>query len=273
MAWGSTGPGWRRRSWICDARDDAGVITDWAFYAAAIPALLIAGMSKGGFGSGAAFAALPVMALAAPPSLALAVLLPILCAMDLVGLWAYWRQWDWRNVRALGLASVLGIVAGGLTFHLVNEDVLRLIIGVISLAFVGWSVARMRGGEPVSQPFSPRRVGVLGAVAGFTSFAAHAGGPLAAMALLPQRLDKTVYQATTVIVFWFMNVVKLVPYTALGLFRTDVLWTALVLLPLAPIGMMLGVRAHHRVSQVVFYRVIYALLMLTGLKLIRDGLT
>lgn len=248
------------------------MITDWVFYAAAVPAILIAGMSKGGFGSGAAFAATPILALVAAPTVATAVLLPILCVMDLVGLWAYWRQWDWRNVWSLSLAALLGIAIGALTFRYVDEDALRLTIGLIALAFVAQSVIRARRAPP-PLPFSLRRAGFWGTISGFTSFAAHAGGPVTAMHLLPQRLDKTVYQATTVIVFWFMNVVKLVPYGMLGLFRTDVMATALVLLPLAPVGMLLGVWAHHRISERWFYRVAYGLLVLTGCKLVWDGLT
>ena len=46
----------------------------------------------------------------------------------------------------------------------------------------------------------------------------------------------------------------------------------LVLLPLAPIGVWTGVRLARHVSQLVFYRLVYAGMLLTGIKLVWDGL-
>ena len=113
---------------------------------------------------------------------------------------------------------------------------------------------------------------IWGGLAGFTSFVAHAGGPLVAMHLIPQKLEKTAYQGATVLFFWWVNLVKLGPYAAPGLLDGENLTTSLVLAPLAPLAMGLGVWAHHRISERWFYRSIYALLAVTGVKLIWDGL-
>jgi len=45
------------------------------------------------------------------------------------------------------------------------------------------------------------------------------------------------------------------------------------LLPLAPVGIWLGLWMQKRVSDQVFYKVCYALLFITGLKLGYDGVT
>jgi uncharacterized membrane protein YfcA len=110
-------------------------------------------------------------------------------------------------------------------------------------------------------------------VAGFTSFVSHAGGPPAAVHLLGQRLSKEQYQATTVIVFWWVNLVKFVPYAALGLFTSATLMANVVMIPFALLGVWIGVVLHHRIPALWFFRVTYVLLTLTGGKLVFDALT
>ncbi|HMS80646.1 MAG TPA: sulfite exporter TauE/SafE family protein, partial [Burkholderiaceae bacterium] len=65
------------------------MIGDPLFWAAAVPAVLLAGVGKAS-GNGLGMVAVPLMALAMSPAAAAAVMLPILVAMDLIGLWA-WR--------------------------------------------------------------------------------------------------------------------------------------------------------------------------------------
>ena len=86
-------------------------------------------------------------------------------------------------------------------------------------------------------------------------------------------LEKTTYQATTVVFYLLINYVKLLPYTWLGQFTAGNLTTSAVMLPVAFAGMLSGVWVHDRVPQALFYRICYCLLFLTGLKLLYDGLS
>ena len=246
-------------------------ISDPWFYVVAVPAVLLSGISKGGFGGGLGILAVPLMALFVSPFHAAAIMLPILCTMDLFGLWAYRNTWDRRNLIIMLPAALVGIAVGALTFRFFDEDFVRLLVGGIAVAFTlnRWLKRQPKGG---------RGAGIVSGsawsvVAGFTSFVAHAGGPPLQFHLLPQRLDKTVYVGTTVVFFLVVNYVKLVPYGILGLFSPANLGTALVLAPLAPLGIRLGVRLHSVVPEVWFYRVCYVMLLLTGCKLIWDGLS
>ena len=67
---------------------------DLAFFAVAIPAVLIPAASKGGFGGGAGFVSAPLLALAMPPAQAVGLLLPLLMLVDVLSLRPYWRRWD-----------------------------------------------------------------------------------------------------------------------------------------------------------------------------------
>ncbi len=247
------------------------MIEDPLFYLLAIPAVIVSGISKGGFGGGIGMLAVPLMALTTSPVQAAAIMLPILCAMDLLGVWAYRGRWDRRNLAILLPASLLGIGLGVVSFKYLDAAAIRLIIGSIAVSFSMryWLVGTGTAGTP-QQP-SVARGTFWGTVSGFTTFVAHAAGPPVAVYLLPQRLDKTVFVGTTVIFYIFVNYVKLVPYTWLGLFSTSNLYTSAVLLPLAPVGMGLGIWLHNRVSDAVFYRLCYVFLFFTGVKLLWDG--
>lgn len=249
------------------------MITDPLFYLAAVPAVLISGVSKGGFGAGLGLLAVPMMALVLPPVQVAAIMLPILCVMDVVGIWAYWKKWESRELLRLSLAATVGIVAGALTFHLLESWSIRLLIGVIALGFTAnyWLRRLARNGTPQRRP-TPSSGWLWGAVSGFTSFTAHAGGPPVNVYLLPLGLPKTQYQATTVAFFLLVNYVKLVPYTALGLFTGENLATAAVLLPVAVAGILAGIWLHDRVPTGLFYTACYLFLALTGVKLVYDGL-
>lgn len=249
------------------------MITDPWFYVVAVPAVLVFGISKGGFGGGLGTLAVPLMALVISPVQAAGILLPILCLMDLMSLWAYRGQWVWTELRVLLPASIVGIGIGTALFEYMSPAVIRLIVGVVAVTFTLHYVLSRRK-KAGTQAHFPRSAGILGgATAGFTSFVAHSGGPPINMYLLRRPLDRTDFVATTVLFFAVVNYVKLIPYAWLGQFQATNLLTSLVLAPLAPIGILIGVYLHKRVSDRVFFGIVYVLLFAVGLKLIADGIT
>ena len=248
------------------------MITDPLFYAAAIPAVLLFGISKGGFGGGLGTAAVPLMALVVSPVQAAAILLPILCLMDLVALWKFRGKWVWPELRILLPASLLGILVGTLLFGYMSPFVVKLIVGTVAITFtLHYWISRHRYRQP-SLPDFPRKYGIVGAsVAGFTSFVAHAGGPPINMYLLRRPLNRTDFAATTIVFFAVVNYVKLVPYTWLGQFDATNLATSAALAILAPIGVLTGAWLHARVSDAFFFAFVYVLLFAVGIKLVYDG--
>ncbi|WP_299353997.1 sulfite exporter TauE/SafE family protein [uncultured Shimia sp.] len=233
-------------------------------------ATVFAGVSKGGFGSGAAFASSALLALVLPPATALGLMLPLLMLIDVTTLRPYWMRWSWPDARLLVLGGIPGAVLGAALFTVANDDVLRLLIGGVALGFVMWRLVPGTGRIRVQPGWSG---GLAGVIAGFTSFVSHAGGPPVAVYLLSRGLEKTAYQATTVLVFWIINIAKAIPYGVLGVFTIETLKADLMLAPFALFGAWLGVKAHHWVSERHFFGVTYAMLTVTGLKLIWDALT
>ncbi len=250
------------------------MITDPIFYLAAIPAVVFFGIAKGGFGSGLGVLAVPLMAMVVEPVKAAAILLPILCVMDLIGLWAYRGKWVWPELRILLPAASVGIVAGTLMFEYMSPARLRLLLGVVAVSFTlhHWLQSRLSR-ESGQKLFGPV-VGIGAAtVAGFTSFIAHSGGPPITMYLLRRGIDRTQFVATTVVFFAVVNYVKIAPYAWLGQFDDSNLMTALVLAPLAPVGMGMGIWLHKRVTDRFFFQIAYVMLFVVGIKLMWDGIS
>lgn len=250
------------------------MIADPWFYLAAVPAVFVFGVSKGGFGGGLGTLSVPLIALVISPVQAAAILLPILCLMDLVAVWTFRGRWIIPELRVLLPASLLGILIGTLLFGYMNAAVIRLIVGVVAVVFTLHFWLTWRGAGAKSHPDFPRSLGVLGgAVAGFTSFVAHAGGPPLSMYLLRRSLDRTEFAATAILFFAVVNYVKLIPYGWLGQFDTTNLLTSLVLAPLAPLGVLTGAWLHRRVSDRLFFGLVYGLLLAVGIKLMADGVS
>ena len=246
------------------------LITDPWFYAAAIPAVLLMGLSKSGFGSGFGSLAVPIMALTISVPQAAAIMLPLLAVMDVLGVTAYRRHVDLTLIRLLLPAGLVGTVVGTLLFGVLSPTTVAAVVGGLTLTFLA---QRLFFPPRADAPPPPRWLGRLLAVAsGFTSFVAHAGGPPINAYVLPLRLSPVVFSATMAVFFAAVNASKWIPYAWLGLIDWRNMTTALALMPFAPMGVWLGVRLVHRVRQDWFYRLVYAGMFLTGCKLLWDGL-
>jgi uncharacterized protein len=233
-------------------------------------AVALVGLSKGGLGGAFALMGVPVMSLVMPPVLAAAVLLPILLMMDALSLWI-WRHWRDREVlRVMLPAAMIGIGVGWLTAAIIPEAAVRLIVGIVALGFaLRAMLGRFTGGAP---RHVPAMGWFWGAITGFTSFVAHTGGPTFQVHVLSKRLDPKIYTGTSVLFFAIVNLVKVVPYAALGMFESDVLLSALITLPLAALTVRIGAAIIRRMSAEVFYPFTYTMVVLVGFKLVWDGI-
>lgn len=250
-----------------------------AFYPVAVVAILITGISKGGFGQGSGGLAVPLMSMFIVPAEAAGIMLPILCAMDIFGVHAYRNSWSPRHVKIMLPGALVGIALGALAFGFLPANAIRLLIGIIAITFAlnQWfrfteKIAR-RLALAHGQPPGSAAGAFWGGVSGFTSTLAHAGGPPFAIYMLAQKVDKTILVGTSAVFFLVVNYTKLVPYYFLGQLNVGNLTAALIFSPLAPLGVWLGVWIHRRMSQATFFNVSYSLLLATGAKLVYDAAT
>lgn len=245
------------------------LVTDPAFYAVAVPAVLLTGLAKSGVAAGFGALAVPLMALVVPVPQAAAIMLPLLAVMDAIGVASYVRSADRSLLRLMLPAGLVGTGVGTLLFGVLAPATVAGLVGALTLAFLA---QRLFFPPRADAPPPPRWWGALLATAsGFTSFVAHAGGPPVHAFLLPLKLSPVRFAATSAVFFAVINASKWIPYAWLGLIDVRNMVTALVLLPLAPLGVWVGVRIVRRIDPRWFYRLLYAGMLFAGLKLLWDG--
>jgi uncharacterized protein len=243
----------------------------WIFYAAAAPAVILVGLSKGGF-AGLSMISLPLLTLVSAPIRAAAIMLPILIVQDMVSVWAYRRDFDRRIVGILLAGAMFGIALAALFAARVSDAAVLLFVGAIAAGFVLYSWFRRARGDD-----APRQARVApglfwGACCGFTSFIANAGGPPFQAYALPLKLKPQTYAGCQTMVFAVVNLVKLGAFFALGQVSTANFAISASLFPLAIASTFGGVWLVRRVQGAIFYKIVYGLTFVLGCKLIFDGL-
>jgi len=247
------------------------LFADAATVAAIVLAVIVVGLAKGGFvGFGAL--ATPLLALVLPPTVAAALLLPILIVQDAVSVWNFRHEWDRWIVAWMLPGALLGILCAYFFAAWVDERAMMVALGAITLAFGAWRLWLGRGGRTTAPSTAPGWTGTLFGVAiGVTSQIAHAGGPPFQMWAAPRGLPHARFVGTQSILFAIINWVKVPTFLALGVLTRPVLLTAAALVPLAIASTYAGVWLIRRLESARFYTIVYWLMVALGVRLIWQG--
>nr|WP_298249472.1 sulfite exporter TauE/SafE family protein [uncultured Halomonas sp.] len=240
----------------------------WLAWSLIIASVYLTGVSKGGFAGGFGTLSVPLMALAVGPIEAAGLLLPLLLVMDVFTVKAWWGYHDAKELYRLLPGLLVGVVVGTLLAGTLDENGVRLILGVISLLFAAYMLVKPTAGRPISPRWAlPASMGC-----GFTSFLAHAGAPPLNLYLMPRRLGKEAFIATSALSFAAVNLIKLPPYLWLGEINLTSAWASLALVPVAWIGVRSGLWLQHRVNETLFYRLVIAAMAVVGVQLVAKAI-
>jgi uncharacterized protein len=242
------------------------------FWAAAVVAAFLVGCSKGGLPM-VAMLSVPVMSLVMSPMLGAALLLPVYLISDVYGIFIYRKSFSPRNLAILIPAAALGIVAGYLVADAIDDDAVRVLIGVVGLSFLAMRLRSRLAGSPTPRSADIPRGVFWGSISGFTSFVSHAGGPAFQVYALPQQMPKLMFAGTSTILFAVINLMKVPPYIALGLLDWGDAGVVAILAPVAVFGAWLGYRITRIIPERVFFLLVEIALLLISVNLIRVGLT
>lgn len=237
------------------------------FYCVAIPAVFFNSLSKGGFGGALGGIAVPMLSLVIAPPQAAAIMLPLLCAADLIGIRRYSRFLALPHLLVMLVGGCMGVAFGTVAFGSFSDNTLRLLIGVIAVCFSVYYFLAPQANARDNNASWPKGL-FWGALSGYTSFVAHAGGPPAMTYLLAKRLDRAVYVATINAFFLVLNLLKVLPYVMLGQFTDATLTTSATLLPLVPLGVFGGFWLQGKINNRLFYRIAQIFLFISGLQLL-----
>ena len=240
-------------------------------FGVAATGVFVIGFMKGAFGGGFAIIGIPLLALVMDPIEAGTMLAPLFVAMDLFAL-RYWKPATWSkpDLSLLLPGLVVGIAIGFFVLRDLDRHAVEIVMALITLTFAAlW----LRGGGGVAVGTrSPAEALLAGGASGVTTMVAHSGGPPLAMYLLPLGLSKQVYAGTTSMFFTVGNLIKVGPWLLVGHLTPRLVTMMLLGVPFVFAGVWTGWRLHQRLDQIQLYRACYALLVVTAIKLLWDGI-
>jgi len=247
-------------------------------------AVFLIGVTKSGFGSGAGLMIVPMTAIAmrhmpAGAEAALPLLLPLLIVGDVVAIWQYRRHFSTAIIVRLAPGTVVGVIVGTLLLSWfaskkeMAEALINLEIGLESVFLVSlnwYREWRARHGVPPYRPSAVKSAAV-GAFAGTSSTLAHAAGPIIALHLLPQQLERGVFVGTCALYFFLVNTAKLPGYYFSGLFHQISPTFSLQFLPLVLLGAVFGFWVNRRIRDRLFTKTVYGITFALGWYILYRG--
>lgn len=244
---------------------------DYTFWAVAVAAVFIVGLSKSGLVGSMGMVAVPMLALVMDPRDATGMMLPVLLAMDAIAIWIYRKDANWHVLRIMLPGALVGTIVGWLLWSVVTDAQVLLAVGIITVLFMLDALLPIRKRLPDTPP--SRGWGAFwGGAAGITSFISHTGGPPFQIYTLPLGMSPTMYSATTAFFFAVVNTSKLIPFYFLGTLSVNNLELAAALIPFGLLGVGVGVFLVRRISAKAFYTIAYVLILLLGIKILYDGI-
>jgi uncharacterized membrane protein YfcA len=255
------------------------------WWAVVVLAIFLIGVTKSGFGSGAGLMIVPITAIAMRhlpdgAEAALPLLLPLLIVGDIIAIWQYRRHFSPMIIARLMPGTFVGVVIGTLLLRwfasqknlaeaLINTEIGFESVFLVSLNW--YREWRTRHGVPPYRPSIVKSTAV-GAFAGTSSTLAHAAGPIIALHLLPQRLERGVYVGTCALYFCLVNSFKLPGYYASGLFGQVSPIFALRFVPLVLLGALFGFWVNRKIRDSLFIKMVYAITFALGWYILIRGL-
>lgn len=233
-----------------------------------VVAALLVGFSKTGMpGAGIPAVALVAEVFRENTKLSVGAVLPLLLLGDLFAIAYYRRHADWKRLLALCPYVVAGMLPAYLVLGLVDDDLLRVAIGILILVLLLLHVVRQRYGF---QQLSERWwfTAVTGVLAGFATTVSNAAGPVMGIYLVSQHADKQRFLGTSAWFFFLVNVSKIPGYTALGMMTRRTLTFDVFLVPVVAAGALLGARILKRIPQAVFDVLVLALAGVAAVRMV-----
>jgi uncharacterized membrane protein YfcA len=228
--------------------------------------VLLIGISKSAFAGALGVFAVPLLMLKLPATEAIALMLPLLIIGDILSVRSYWKKWDHRLLLSLIPGAFIGVCVAYFIIDYINSEHLRLIIGIICISF---SLKNLFLKQTILTVLNNKVGGLIMSVfSGMTSTLVHAGGPpiiiyFSAIGLAPHK-----FIATASAFFAMMNILKLIGATSLGVLTSEIIFTAIVFIPLAFIGNWIGVRIIKSLNKLLFLKIMNYLLLLLGFSLL-----
>ncbi|XDZ66324.1 sulfite exporter TauE/SafE family protein [Alphaproteobacteria bacterium LSUCC0684] len=247
------------------------------FWGVAIASVLLMAIAKSGFGGAVASLSAPLMLTVLPPRETLALLLPLYLLTDIWTIWIWRGYCYWRLLFWMVLFAIIGQMLGYLLISFIDDAMLKMLIGLVALITGTRYWVRWKYPLVTAHPFREKRVvrsrlvsraGIWCSLSGFSSFISLTGGIPMQVFLLPMRLHRYLVVGTSAWYFLTINIAKLPFFFDLGLFTPATIILSTLLIPVIPVGVLLGKWLNQRINDRLFYHLAHAALFILGVRLV-----
>jgi uncharacterized membrane protein YfcA len=175
-----------------------------------------------------------------------------------------------RQLWPVVVAGAVGVVAGVRLLASLDQNLLALAIAGVVFFFLGRG-DRLFGKDP--QTLRVKLIGpLIGGLSGLLIGATSIAGPLLAVYLHSKRLTARQFVASVTVVFQVLGIVQVIGLWQLGLYNRSSLTIGLLSLVPTLLAVAIGVRVRDRLNTGTFRTAISALLALSAVNLIAQGL-
>ena len=252
--------------------------------------VFLVAIAKSGFGGALGALSAPILFTILPVKIVLGILLPLYLITDL------WAIWIWRGycvlkvLKILAFYSILGQILGFFLFSFVDsfemsfsiikikgDDILKIFIGIIALlsslkywSDYFWSKSNKPNklGKRNARKKLNFRASIWGTISGFSSFISLTGGIPIQILMLPMQIHRFFFVGTLCWYFLIINIAKVPLFVNLEIITLKTLLISLVLIPIIPIGVILGKWLNKKMTQKLFYHFANIVLFFLGIRLI-----
>ena len=224
--------------------------------------VFVATLIRSILGFGEALVAVPLLALRLPVSVAAPLAVLVSVAIAAVIVLQDWRDVHLRSATGLILAALPGIPVGILLLARGNEQIVKLVLGLIIIGFSLYSLTAKT--TPHLREDHPRWLFGCGFVSGVLGGAYGMNGPPLAVYGALRKWSPQHFRATLQCYFLAASLVGLAGYSALGIWSGTVTRYFLLSLPAMVTAILIGRALNREMRDTGFFRFVYLGLVAIG---------
>jgi uncharacterized membrane protein YfcA len=231
--------------------------------------MIVAYAARGSTGFGAA-AAMPLLGLVIPLKILIPAWTVIGVAAGLALFGSDRRHVAWREMAKLVPTLLVGIAVGLYVFTLLDSAALAKGLGALVLVYGLYALGGTFGAAAPKAQVPPRTAAAVGGFLGglVGTIVGTMGSVFFAIYYDAIRLAKQHFRATMTAILLTLAVVRGIGYWAVGEYSREVLILAGILFPMMLVGIFIGNRFHHGMSELVFRRTVSGALIASGFALL-----
>lgn len=225
-------------------------------------AIAFTGQAAVGFGGG--LVAIPLLCLLYPVKEAVTLYL-FFQIMEIGLIFRSRSQIDWTAAKRVIPVALVFVLIGTFSLTYFSETILR---GTLSLIIVSYLVKEVFFSHlSLKNKDSTLFAFFAGGLGGWLQGLFGAGGPGFLIYFNEIGLDKYRFRVTMLLLSFLCNLVRVLTSLYTGLFSEKIVTLAIYCLPVVCLALYAGYQLHHRISETVFKRLTYTVLLISSLSL------